>query len=572
MVKDRLLTVAAWGFPISETDLREFVKEYLNKKGTVSKVFKDNKPTHMWVKRFLGRHKEISLRTANPLKRSRAKLSKEEVVAFINNWAETIQGVPPSNIVNYDETNMRDDPGSSKCFFRKGTKYCEKVENTSKQAISVMFAGTADGKLLPPMVVYKAANLYDKWKEGGPKGTVYSFSKSGWYDSYQFRKWFFKVTLPYLKRLPGKKVLLGDNLASHLSVEVVEACKRNDIAFVCLPPNSTDKLQPLDVAMFGPFKHSWKSVLRDHNEKRPRDAGINKGDFPSLLLKNLERADYGKNLAAGLAACGLFPISQKKALTRIPSRDMDVDRDTIRELMDSTLGEQLEKLRGVDGQDSGRKKRGKKVKVQPGRSYTMEEEDEMEEREEEEVDDVEGGTGSGTGTSRKRPVGAGRHWHRYNPAAADDDDTDEGEDEEEEEYQQQNQVEDEDEGQEAAGAKDFTVGSYVAAVYDQLWYVAQVEGEEEEEETEGFTLLRYMKRKGNNQFYWDNKIDILKTNNRDILLSTEAPIPVSSRYWGMPKNVAAALDILLRSPILWLKIFKLCFIIVKKYAFFHLQW
>jgi hypothetical protein len=37
-------------------------------------------------------------------------------------------------------------------------------------------------------------------------------------------------------------------------------------------------------------------------------------------------------------------------------------------------------------------------------------------------------------------------------------------------------------------AEMFPVGSYVAAVYDGDWYVAQVEGEEPEEETEGYTL------------------------------------------------------------------------------------
>jgi len=49
-------------------------------------------------------------------------------------------------------------------------------------------------------------------------------------------------------------------------------------------------------------------------------------------------------------------------------------------------------------------------------------------------------------------------------------------------------------------AEMFPVGSYVAAVYDGDWYVAQVEGEEPEEETEGYTLLKYTERKGHNQF------------------------------------------------------------------------
>jgi len=55
----------------------------------------------------------------------------------------------------------------------------------------------------------------------------------------------------------------------------------------------------------------------------------------------------------------------------------------------------------------------------------------------------------------------------------------------------------------------FAVGSFVVAVFDKAWYVAQVEGEEPEEETEGFTLLRYMERKGANQFVWGKKSDRL---------------------------------------------------------------
>ena len=57
----------------------------------------------------------------------------------------------------------------------------------------------------------------------------------------------------------------------------------------------------------------------------------------------------------------------------------------------------------------------------------------------------------------------------------------------------------------------FPVGSFVVAVYDKAWYVAQVEGEEPEEETEGFTLLKYMERKGVNQFVWGKVSDRLKT-------------------------------------------------------------
>jgi hypothetical protein len=69
-------------------------------------------------------------------------------------------------------------------------------------------------------------------------------------------------------------------------------------------------------------------------------------------------------------------------------------------------------------------------------------------------------------------------------------------------------------------AEMFPVGSYVAVVYDGDWYVAQVEGEE----PEGYTLLKYMERKGNNQFVWGSGKDTLKTINKDILCIADPPI------------------------------------------------
>jgi hypothetical protein len=91
-------------------------------------------------------------------------------------------------------------------------------------------------------------------------------------------------------------------------------------------------------------------------------------------------------------------------------------------------------------------------------------------------------------------------------------------------------------------AEMFPVGSYVAAVYDGDWYVAQVGGEE----PEGHTLLKYMERKGNNQLVRGSGKDTLKTINKDILSIVDPPIPVSSRLWGLPKDVVKSIEKILR--------------------------
>lgn len=67
--------------------------------------------------------------------------------------------------------------------------------------------------------------------------------------------------LPILKKQTGKKILLGDNLSSHMNIEVVRLCNQNNIAFVALPPNATHLLQPLDVVYLRSMKAEWRKIL-----------------------------------------------------------------------------------------------------------------------------------------------------------------------------------------------------------------------------------------------------------------------------------------------------------------------
>ena len=106
-----------------------------------------------------------------------------------------------------------------------------------------MFCGNAAGDVLDPYVVFKSKHLYMELTRNGPKGARYNRTKSGWFDEATFEDWFFNMLLPHAQQQEGKKVLLGDNLSSHLSEAVVKACKENDIAFVCLLPNATHLLQ-----------------------------------------------------------------------------------------------------------------------------------------------------------------------------------------------------------------------------------------------------------------------------------------------------------------------------------------
>lgn len=96
--------------------------------------------------------------------------------------------------------------------------------------------------------------MWDTWAQNGHLGARYANSKSGWFEAASFNEWFETLLLPRLKKLSGKKVVIGDNnLSTNLSVHVLRLCQTHDKSFNCLPANSTH-LTPHDVAYFAPLK------------------------------------------------------------------------------------------------------------------------------------------------------------------------------------------------------------------------------------------------------------------------------------------------------------------------------
>ena len=221
----------------------------------------------------------------------------------------------------------------------------------------------------------------------------------------------------------------------------------------------------------------------------------------------------GRYLPKAFEKCGLFPINPDKPMERIPSRHMPLDRESTRALLNATFGEKLEQLRGVG--PNQKTKRGKKVP--PGKSYCQEEEtEETEDEDDVDVDELlDDGDEAEMRSKKKR-------------CSVETDD---------EESDNQQEFEEQDVAVAVKSSPTYPVGSYVVATYDDEWYIALVEGEEPDEETPGFTMLKYMERRGRNSFVWGTTRDTLKTNNRDIVRAVDPPIPVSSRLFGLPKDV-----------------------------------
>lgn len=372
--EQHLIKLCEYGFPVVELDFRFVIKTYLDKKGVTVDRFKQNLPGYEWTKSFLKRHEHLSVRLSQNIKKARADVNAETINNYISNLSDVVKDVPNTNLWNYDETNLTDDPGSKRVICKRGAKYVENICNHSKSSTSLMFCGNAAGKCLPPYVVYRAENMWSTWTQNGPDGARYNRTKNGWFDAITFEDWFQSIFLPATRKQGGgPHVLIGDNLSSHISLNVLRLCEQNNIRFVCLPPNSTHLTQPLDVAFFAPMKKAWRNILTKWKESSEgsKYTTIPKDLLPTLLKELLSslKENGEHNLKSGFEKCGIFPLNGEKLLERLPANQSTIDINLVGE----SFLEQLEKKRSEYLGPVGPKKKKKKVQVPAGKSISVEE-------------------------------------------------------------------------------------------------------------------------------------------------------------------------------------------------------
>ena len=177
--------------------------------------------------------------------------------------------------------------------------------------------------------------------------------------------------------MDGKKVIIGDNLSSHLSVNVLKLCEQENISFVLLPPNSTHLCQPLDVSFFGPMKRHWRRILEAYKMKNPKTSSFDKSKFPHLLKQLLEDSGMKSqdNMKAGFKACGICPFNPNQVLHKLPDTNK-LHNDSVQELISGTLLDYLQAYRFGDAandKENNLKPPRKKLVVVFGKSVSAEE-------------------------------------------------------------------------------------------------------------------------------------------------------------------------------------------------------
>ena len=133
--------------------------------------------------------------------------------------------------------------------------------------------------------------------------------KSGWMTSGNFVK-VVQFFVNYTRCSNDRNILLIlDNHQSHISIEAITFAKENGIVLLAIPSHTFNKLQLLDLTVFGPFKTFDSQGTNDWMISNPEKA-ISIYDLPLICSTAWDRAATPVNIKSGFLSSGIFPLDR----------------------------------------------------------------------------------------------------------------------------------------------------------------------------------------------------------------------------------------------------------------------
>ncbi|XP_078659034.1 uncharacterized protein LOC144904194 [Branchiostoma floridae x Branchiostoma belcheri] len=289
--------------------------------GVPPKVNRKKGFSQKWWRAFKGRNK-LTLRKPSPLDRGRRDSVDGDVVKqFFTLLKSTLSdnglSDQPHRVYNVDETGFDLDPQKkSVVTFSKMGAPAVSVRKGTRDHISTMECVSADGSVLPPLVIFSKSYPSSAYRLEGPDNAVYSTTPSGFIEAEVFVEWLKKCFCRFSS--PERPVLLlMDQHSSHLTANAIDTAVANDVILMGLPPHTSHFLQPLD-AQGGPFskmKSTFEDVVNEMRLVRP-NFFMTKSVFPKVYRVVREKSLSMSVIKTGFEKTGVFPVNESKVDSR----------------------------------------------------------------------------------------------------------------------------------------------------------------------------------------------------------------------------------------------------------------
>ena len=300
-------------FGLTLKDIRSLVYE-MAEKNKLDHRF--NKETRLagkdWVYSFSKRNK-LSLRTPEPTSIGRCMgFNRIQVNQFYELLRSLLEEnhFPPSRIFNVDETGLSTVPGRlPKVITLKGKRSVNKIVSGERgQTITVVCSFSASGIYVPPAFIFPRKRLRPELLDGAPAGSVGYVSDSGFINQDLFKEYIEHFIVNVKPSESSPVLLILDNHSSHISLAVIDLCRRNHLHLLSIPPHSSHRIQPLDVVFYGPLKTLYSQQCDLWQVSNPGRA-INQYCVARIFTPAYQQAASIDKAVKGFMVTGIWPFN-----------------------------------------------------------------------------------------------------------------------------------------------------------------------------------------------------------------------------------------------------------------------
>ena len=305
------------GFPLTIARVCQLAYQYAHVNNLEGFSEEKQSAGRKWLRGFLNRHPNITLKKARNLSIARAMGANPKV---IGDWFKLFSEVTkkcgitsPIQIWSGDETGVQNVPKEIKVLGIKNVRTFQQVSSEQGETSTILSIVNAVGNVVPPMVIHKGQRVQDSWKIKAPGNISLSATTKGYITKSKFHEYGIKF-VKYLKSnglANHTNLLIVDGHKSHVyNLPFYELMRANNIEILTIPPHTSHLLQALDSVPFAQFKKYWEQYLRKYNNSHS-GRSLNKVDFFDVFAPAWNNAMVPKNIIAGFRRTGIFPYDPK---------------------------------------------------------------------------------------------------------------------------------------------------------------------------------------------------------------------------------------------------------------------
>ena len=224
-----------------------------------------------WAHSLLKRMNFVQRKATTSLSKLTMTDFKERKREFLNDVATTVEmeEIPGELILNWDQIGIRFVPSSTWTMERRGERRVEMVGVNDKRQITAVFCSSAAGEFLPIQLIYTGKTDCCHPRYPFPPEWNVTHSRNHWSNEDTMVQYVDNIILPYVEKVREEvgaekaAIVIMDNFKGQTTTKITNLLEENNILISWLPPNTTDRLQSMNISVNKPAKEYLKKEFED---------------------------------------------------------------------------------------------------------------------------------------------------------------------------------------------------------------------------------------------------------------------------------------------------------------------